>query len=155
MYKIFTILLPVLTLLTFSAASTQAQIPVSRIDDNAVRNAYQESCHLTVTLNMATCDLPAPPDGKRLAIRYLTADCQELHGFGPTKNQKISVWGRLPQNPFYFAASFIPRRFNSVDYALSEPVFMHSDVAPKAHVYKEGDGYLSCTVSVFGYLVTK
>lgn len=146
-------ILPALTLLVLSAASVPAQVTVGRDVDNEAGNAYQEFCNLTVTLNSASCFLPAPPADKRLAIRYVSADCDQ--GNASTRNHKISVAGRLPHNPFYFSAGFIPRRVNSFAFIVAEPVFLHSDLAPQVFAYKEGEGNLACTAIVFGYLVNK
>jgi hypothetical protein len=138
-----------------------AQIRVQDNDSEA-RNAYQERCSPSTDggiPNSRFCDLPALPPGKRLAMRFISARCNDLNGF--TRNQEINVSAQLGDGStsLQVGVSFIPKRVTATPaptYILAEPVFMHTDRPPRLFVTWEGTGTLGCgSITVFGYLIDK
>ena len=144
-----------LAIVVFCSAA-QAQTIV-RDSDNEARNAYQETCFTSTSgPNSEGCTLPPLPQGKRLAIRYISAFCNDT-SVGP-RNPVLSVSGRLGFEVLPVSNRFVPRRVASSpsEYIVSEPVYLYSDVPVQISVRWEGDGRLSCgSVGVIGYLVTK
>ena len=144
--------------LAIVAFSTTAEAQtVVRDSDNEARNEYQESCFTSTSgPNSEGCTLPPLPQGKRLAIRYVSAFCNDT-AVG-TRNPLLSGSGRLGFEVLPVSNRFVPRRVSSSrsEYIVSEPVYLYSDVPVQISVRWEGDGRLSCgSVGVIGYLVTK
>lgn len=159
MNRTFIAIAPLALGLLVLPASAQLRV---QDNDNEARNAYQQRCSSFIDgsiPNSRLCVLPALPPGKRLAMRYISARCNDVNGF--TRNQVINVSAQLGDGStdLTLGAAFVPKRVTSTPtsvYALAEPVFMHTDRPPRLFVTWEGTGILGCgSVDVFGYLIDK
>ena len=147
--KIALLALGFLTLST----TAKAQIPAHE-SDNEARNAYQARCFaLNPAVLSTTCSTPALPPDKRFAIRFIAVSCSES---GSTRNHLLTLTGGLAGGSIQFL-NFFPRRastFTGPKAFLSEHVYFHTDRPPEITLSWEGDGQLSCTVHLNGYLVS-
>ena len=148
--------------LTASAqAVNTATVSVKDIDQEA-RNAYQEGCRVSTTATVGSCVLPALPDGKRLAIRWLSAICSasasRITGIQMFHELSGSALFCSPGNGCTLTRFRGPSTVfdNSGHRILEEPVYAHADVTPVIEVFLNDTKVLTeCIFSVKGYLVNK
>ena len=141
-----------------SAAPALAQSLDTDGPNHEGRNAYQEGCFIQAGQFPQECSLPAPPAGKRLAIRWLTARCDSANGrvervtlFARlTTSQTESLFGGTPFKPVSMSATH-----GGGNQIVSEPVYAYSDVAPVVGASATLDFDSSCRVQVRGFLVDK
>lgn len=141
-----------LVFVTFLSTAS-AQTPIRDTDQEA-RNAYQETCSITSSLNDAFCSLPPLPEGKRLALRELNMSCTENSSrvLGGEVFFKLSSQFR---DEFYrFRA--LQSGHNGIRF-LTVPLYGHSDFRPVVflHLNPNQIATTSCDVSIHGYLVNK
>jgi hypothetical protein len=146
--------------LTAALQPAKAQaINVSDVNQEA-KNAYQESCSLTSNTVVRSCQFPAMPPGKRLAIRWLSGTCsiaasrvsgvQLIHELSDSTNQAGAVTR--------FRTSAFQSFGNTGERVLAEPLYAHADSAPRLDLFLRDDasnGIAVCSFSLRGYLVNK
>src|SRR5262245_22638946 len=140
-----------------SAALGSAQSLMSDGSSQEARNAYQEACFIQRGPVPQGCQLPSLPEGKRLAIRWLTARCDS--GTGRVEHLTLTkrLFNTQSNAAFFDGIPFRPVSLVSSngggDQMVSEPVYAYSDTAPFISISSSTTFDSQCRVELRGFLV--